>query len=154
MATTAATKPAPAAAPAAPTPVREQKLRKAQIRRFAGNSFKPVGGNYQDMEMQVPPDWNFADVLNPLAWSAVAGDVAPSEMTGFKGRLGSRVHVHSPKFYAILVIHGATLNAMKLPDGLTFICIGPQIDLKTNKMCPVDLETGLPWVDPAPAKED
>jgi hypothetical protein len=154
MATTAATKPAPAAAPAIPTPMREQKLRKAQIRRFGSDALMPLGKNYEDLEIQVPSDWNFADVLNPTAWSALANKVAPSDMTGFKGRLGSTVHVYHPKFYAILRIQEATLNAMKMPDGLTFMCIGPQIDLKTNKMCPLDLETGLPWVDPAPAKED
>lgn len=159
--TAAATKPAKtapvathAAAPSPSTsPIRAQKLRAAQIKKFGPSSLSADGfGNYARLtvgssaQWGFPADWTFADCLNPAAWSNLAGKVAADPLNGKQSMVGSIIALHHPKFYAELMIMDVVRDHLNGPCGLKLACLGPAQD-KNGKAAPRDLETGLPWVD-------
>jgi hypothetical protein len=155
MATTAATKPAPAAAPVHVTAIREQKLRKAQVKKM--RDFNALG--YGDVEIATvvaPASATYADVLNPETWANIAPRVAEDAGKTQKDRVGSLVLVNTEdnSFLVWLRINKIVRNHMGNACGVETMCVGPAVDLKTGRPAPLDLKTGLPWVDPAPAKED
>ena len=153
MATTAATKPAPAAAPA-PTPLREQRLRRAQLKKM--KDFNALG--YGDTEIATavaPASSTFADVLNPESWTNVADRVAEDALKTKKDRIGSLVLVKTEdnSFIAWLRINKIVRNHMGNACGVEMMCIGPAVDMKTGRPAPLDIRTGLAWTDPVSKDE-
>ena len=151
---------APVAASAAVTPIRAQKLRDAQTRKFVESALRRDGeGDYERLTVgsvypnwSLPVDWTFADCLNPAAWSNLAGKIAANPATGQRARIGSTIALHHPKFYADLLIKDVVRDHLGGPCGLKLICLGPAQD-KDGRAAPRDLETGLPWSDPAIEEE-
>lgn len=144
--------------PVAPQPVstlsthREQKLRAAQVKQFVPSSLQTLGmGDFDVLTQPVPAEWAFADCVNPTAWARVASKVS-RDAIGQRTRdyVGSTIKLVHPKFYADLVIRKIVRDHLDNPIGLDVACIGPAQD-KDGKGCPRNLETGLPWVDPAEA---
>lgn len=143
-----------AAAPAAPAPLpglstnRAQTLRQAQIRRISTERVKEVGHFYLPMQIKLPPEWDFADVLNPEAWSSIAPGLQASAVNGvLTDRLGTTfdVYVEDNAFYGQIIVHGLRRNKEGNADALYVTCIGPLTDPETGKGCPVDVKTGGVW---------
>ena len=156
-----AAKPAPAAAPAPAVAStahlstrRQQTLRSAQIKQFVPSALYSMGeGDHDLLTVAVPADWNFADVLNPAAWARLAGRLA-KDATGMvrsKDYIGSTVKLYRPKFHAEVAITGLVRDTFGGACGVHVVCLGPAQD-KAGLGCPRNLETGLPWVDPAVAE--
>lgn len=146
---------APASAQAA-TPAKAQTLRETKPKTFAPSSLKPLGyGVTEIMTITVPGDWDFADVLKPIAWTSVANQVAANAIKTQIDRIGSLIYVSDAKnrFIANLHISGIVRDHLGNACGVKVMCIGPSIDVKTGKPAPMDLTTGLPWVDPAKPEE-
>jgi hypothetical protein len=158
--TIAGAKPGKTAAAPAPTAVTqarpEQKLRDTKPRSFAPSSLKPLGyGETEIMTIAVPADWNFEDLMKPVAWVSVAGPIAANAIKTQVDRVGSLIYATSAggKFMAWLRIDEIVRDEMKNPCGVKVMCIGPSIDIRTGRPCPMDLKTGLPWVDPEKPRE-
>lgn len=144
------------AVPVTATAKPEQKLRDTKPRTFAPSSLKPLGyGETEIMTITVPAEWNFEDLMKPIAWVSVAGPIAANAIRTQVDRIGSLIYATSAggKFMAWLRISEIVRDEMKNPCGVKVMCIGPSIDLKTGRPCPMDLRTGLPWVDPEKPKE-
>lgn len=139
-------------APAAP---RQQTLRETKPKCFAPSALKPLGyGTTDFMTLDVPEGWTFEDVLKPIAWTSVVNGIAADPGKTQPDRVGSLIYVNTldNRFMAWLRISKICRNELKNPCGVEAICIGPSIDLKTGRPCPLDLKTGLPWVDPVKAE--
>jgi hypothetical protein len=52
------------------------------------------------------------------------------------------------------MISGIVRDNMNNPCGVNLVCVGPSVDTKTGKPCPLNLKTGLPWVDPVKPAAD
>lgn len=134
------------------TPREEQKLREVQVKKFSQNAFMPIGQNHDILTAMVPDDWTFSDVLNPMAWTNVCRIVSKDPSGSRRDKTGSRIFVESKNFSADLRISGITQDQFGQPNGLIVTCIGPQINPVTGQSCPVNITTGMAWVD-SPAKE-
>lgn len=146
-----------AASPAsAPAPAKAQSLRETKPKTFAPSSLKPLGyGETEIMTITAPGDWDFTDVMKPIAWTSVANQVAANAIKTQIDRIGSLIYLNDAKgrFMAWLRISGIVRDHLNNACGVKVMCIGPSIDVKTGKPCPLDLATGLPWVDPAKPEE-
>lgn len=150
----AQTPPQTLAAPAAIAP-EQQAQRQARQRTFSASSLTPLGyGRTEIMTIDVPPEWTFADVLRPLAWSSVVGPIAANAAKTQVDRIGSLIYVNTldNRFMAWLRITAIERDELKNPVGVKTQCVGPCLDPKTGRPCPLDLKTGLAWVDPEPAE--
>ena len=119
--TAAAAKPAKTpAAPVTPTPVREQKLREALVRKFGPSSLQPLGHDFDMLAVKVPAEWDLEDILKPVAWSNVAHLVAKDALNTRRDKIGSLIYARSEsgKFKVILTIEGITLDQFNQPNGL------------------------------------
>ena len=137
------------ATPAAAKP--EQKLREVKTKIFPPSALKPLGyGETEIMTLTVPSDWTFEDVLRPLAWTGVVGPIAANDTRTQPDRVGSLVYVNAidNSFMAWLRINRISRDHMGNPCGVETICVGPAVDPKTGRPAPLNLKTGLPWVDP------
>ena len=139
-----AAKPTKSSAPVAPSvPVKPvaQTLRQALPRKFKPSNLQEMGQDYSILTVTAPADWSFEDVLAPIAWANVFGLVARDALNTRRDKIGSLIEVRSEDhaYYAVLYI------VQVLKDGLAVQCIGPSLDPKTGKACPVDVKTGLPW---------
>lgn len=134
---------AAAKTPAATTPVaakpaeprrRDVVPRFMRISHFKGSEF--ARARYDAV---IQADDDFSDALRPGFWAHVAqglrGSMAQADRTGAFIDLGTVDHA----FYALLYVRAVT------KEGLEVQCIGPAIDPKSGRTCPVDLSTGLPW---------
>ena len=128
-----------------------QTLRETKPKTFAPSALKPLGyGTTDFMTLDVPEGWSFEDVQKSIAWTSVVNAIAADPGKTQPDRVGSLVYVNTAdnRFIATLRIQKICRNELKNPCGVETICIGPAIDLKTGRPCPMDLRTGLPWVDP------
>lgn len=145
---TAAARPGKTAAAAKPV----QTLREAKPKTLPPSSLKPLGyGETEILTLTVPPEWTFEDVLHPQAWTIVAGPIAANASRTQTDRVGSLVYVNTTdgSFMAWLRINKIVRDHMNGASGVEVLCVGPSIDLKTGRPAPLNLKTGLPWVDPA-----
>lgn len=129
-----------------------QTLRETKTKTFAPSALKPLGyGETEIMTLTVPAEWTFEDVMNPKAWVSVVGPIAANDIKTQIDRVGSLIYLNTAdnRFTAWLRISRICRDELKKPCGLEALCIGPSIDLKTGRPCPMDLRTGLAWVDPA-----
>ncbi len=140
-----------------PAPVKPaQTLREVKPKTFSPSTLKPLGyGDTEIMTITVPTGWTFEDVMKPVAWSSVVGPISANASKTQIDRVGSRILLDTADntFIAELRINRILRDNMTNPCGVELMCIGPSVDLKTGKPCPLNLKTGLPWVDPAPAEE-
>jgi hypothetical protein len=147
---TAPAKPAKAVPPIMkPAP---QTLREVKPKTFSPSSLKPLGyGETEIMTIAVPTGWTFEDVMKPVAWSSIVGPIAANSTKTQIDRVNSLIYATTAdhSFMAWLLITGIVRDAMNNPCGVNLICVGPSVDLKTGRPCPLNLKTGLPWVDPA-----
>jgi len=128
-----------------------QTLREAKPKTLPPSSLKPLGyGETEIMTLTVPTEWTFEDVLNPLAWTIVAGPIAANASRTQTDRVGSLVYVNTAdnSFVAWLRIGKILRDNMNGASGVEVLCIGPSVDLKTGRPAPLNLRTGLPWSDP------
>lgn len=142
--------------PAAPR-VKRRTLRDVKSKVFSPSSLKPLGyGETEIMTVNVPDGWTFDDVMKPIAWSSVVRPIAADDAKTQVDRVGSLIYVNTldNRFIAWLRIGAICRDHKNNPNGVAVTCIGPSIDLKTGKPCPLDLETGLPWSDPVPQKPE
>ena len=149
MATAAtATKPVPPPAAASPAAKPLKTLREALPKKFGPSSLYPLGQDYEILAVTVPDDWSFEEVMKPIAWGNVARIVARNPLSQSRDKVGSLIYASGSQFSAWLRINAVKFDGMGGACGLDVICIGPTVDLKTGKACPVDVKTGLAWVDP------
>lgn len=142
----AATKPA---VPVASTPMRAERLRRALVKQM--KDFQALG--YGDTEIAtatVPSGATFAQVMAPESWANVAPRVAEDPLKTQKDRVGSLIVLRTEdnSFFAWLRINKIVRNNLGGPCGIEVMCIGPCVDTKTGRPMPLDLKTGLAWVDP------
>lgn len=129
----------------------QQTLREAKPKTLPPSSLKPLGyGETEIMTLTLPPEWTFQDVLNPHAWTIVAGPIAANASKTQPDRVGSLVYVNTAdgSFMAWLRINRILRDHMNGACGVEVACVGPSIDLKTGRPCALNLKTGLPWADP------
>jgi hypothetical protein len=139
---------------AAKTARPEQAL--VRTKAFKPSSLKPMGyGHMETMSIVAPADWSFEDVMNPAAWAGVAAPIAQNAIKTTIDRVGSLIYVDSAAntFFGILRINKIVRDHMTNPCGVELICVGPSVDIKTGKPCPINVSTGLPWVDPKPEEK-
>lgn len=147
-------KPMPSAPVANLSTRREQSLRAALVKKFGPSALKTMGyGDYDRLAIGVPAEWGFNDCLAPISWANVASLVAEDAQKTRKSWIGSIVELHHPKFYAEVIIKAIAVDRFGGPNGLSVACVGPAQDMKTGLACPRNIETGLPWADPAPEGE-
>lgn len=152
----AATNAAPASVPAAAVEDTRPSRRQVQHKRVPIGSFKPVGHFTEAHQVLIPADWDIDDVLKPDFFTFVApGMQANPTMGSRQDRLGTVVEVITADhaFYALVYIKSLRRNSLGMADGANSVCIGPSIDPKTGKMCPVDLSTGGPWKGRSPVED-
>lgn len=151
MSDTLALQPKQTKAAAAPAQPKAPTLREAKQKGFAPSALKPLGyGETEIMTLTVPEGWTFEDVMKPIAWVSVVGPIAANDRKTQIDRIGSLIYVNTVdgRFMAWLRISEICRDELKNPCGLKATCVGPAIDVKTGRPCPLDLKTGLPWVDP------
>ena len=148
-----AAKPVKSTAPVAPVKPVAQTLREAQPRKFPPSGLQVIGQDYDVLTITAPAEWSFEDVMKPVAWSNVCGLVAKDALNTRRDKIGSLIEVRTADhaFYAVLYIGAIVLDHLGKPCGLSVQCIGPSVDPKTGKSCPVDVKTGLPWAGRAMA---
>lgn len=138
-----------------PVPTREvpKTLREMQVRKFPQSSMQIIGQDFSILTITAPADMSVDEALIPEAWVNVSRRVAMDSTNRRREWLGSLIHVHSAThaWFAIFYIRSIVYDKFKQPCGLQVACIGPSVDPKTGKACPINVATGLPWVDP---KED
>lgn len=149
---------APAAAAPAPAAVGNpgQRLRAVQTPRVSTERFREFGHFAWHQQVDMRPDWDFEDVLNPDFWSGVASFFQANAAAGVShDRLGTVVEIltRDHAYYGKVYVKGLRKNKQGVADGLIVECIGPSFDIETGKMCPVDLNTGLPWKGRKAAEE-
>jgi hypothetical protein len=129
----------PAALPQSAQPA--QTLREAAPRKLKPSNFQGSEFARARYDAVMPAEWDFDDALRPSFWSYVAHEFKKNALTGGRDRVGAFIDLGTEDhaFYAQLYVRGTTT------DGLIIQCIGPSVDPKTGKTCPVDLKTGLPW---------
>lgn len=137
-----------------PTPEVPKTMREAQIKKFPPSSLQVIGQDYSILTATAPKEWSFDDVIQPSAWVHVAHRVAKSAY--MRDSVGSLIHVRSAdhRWFAMLYIQNVLYDHMKSPCGLEVTCVGPSVDVKTGKACPIDICSGTPWRDPQPAMDD
>lgn len=136
--------------PSSPQTKHQQTLRQVKPKTLSPSSLTPLGyGRTEILTVDIPAEWTFADVMKPIAWSSVVGPVAANAAKTQVDRIGSLIYVNSVdnRFMAWLRIEVIIRDELKNPNGLKVMCVGPSIDPKTGKPCPLDLKTGLAWSD-------
>jgi hypothetical protein len=119
--TAVAAKPAKTAVPpVAPTPVREQKLREAQIKKFGPSSLQAIGHDFELLAIKVPAEWTVEDLLNPGAWANVASIVARDALNTRRDKIGSLIYARSETgaFKMLLSIEAITVDRFGQANGL------------------------------------
>lgn len=99
----------------------------------------------------LPSGWAFDEVYKPGFWTYVLKMLAKNPTSGQnESRTGSCIEVvtEDHRFYAELYIRAV------LGKGVIVQCVGPQIDRKNGKACPIDLQTGQPWMGETAIKSD
>lgn len=99
----------------------------------------------------LPSGWAFDEVYKPGFWTYILKRLAKDPISGqTRSRAGSCIEVvtEDHRFYAELYVRAV------LGKGVIVQCVGPQIDRKTGKACPVDLQTGQPWMGETAVKSD
>lgn len=119
-------------------------LRSDQTRKFVPSAVQPLGHDVEALTVLVPEDWQFRDVLQPLAWGNVAPMFAPDPANS-RGKVGSLILASSPRFIAWLRIQKVIFDTQKNPAGLEVLCIGPAFDVATGKACAISVSGGEPW---------
>lgn len=142
--------PAPTPTPAKPA----QTLRDVKQKTLPPSGLHPLGfGAVEILTVTVAGDWTFEELLKPVAWTSVAPKLARNALNTQPDRIGSLILVNSDAgFLAWLRINAVIRDHMGGPSGLDVMCIGPSFDLKTGKAAPLDIKTGLAWVDPVRAE--
>jgi hypothetical protein len=120
-------------------PFRPLERPKALLEKY----LSPPEHRYGVVHVTLPLGWTLADVLKPEAWSNLAHRFRKPSNSNDPDRVGNRVElrIEDHSFYADLYIRAVGDRSM------TVQCTGPQRDPVTGKACPIDLETGLPWVE-------
>ena len=141
-----AVKPARTVASATAAPAKS--LREVQPKTFSPSSLQPLGyGSIEILTICVPAGWTFEDVLNPVAWSGVVGQISANAARTQIDRVGSLIYVTGPDFVSWLHINRIVRDSLNNPCGLEVICMGPAVDVKTGVPCPLNIRTGQPWTD-------
>lgn len=99
----------------------------------------------------LPGGWSFDEVFKPGFWVYVLKDLQRNPVAGqTESRAGACIEIMTEdhRFYAELYIRAV------LGKGVIVQCVGPQIDRKNGKACPVDLQTGQPWIGDSGVKSD
>jgi hypothetical protein len=118
-----------------------QTLREAAPRKLKPSSFQGSEFARARFDAVMPAEWDFEEALRPAFWSYVVHEFKRNQLTGGRDRVGAFIDLGTEDhaFYAQLYVRGTTT------DGLIVQCIGPSVDPKTGKTCPVNLKTGMPW---------
>lgn len=105
---------------------------------------------YADCSARVPAGMPFEEVFRPGFWTNVVHLFQKNVAAGTPDRSGAIIHVRTEDhaYYAKLYVRAV------LARGLIVQCVGPAIDQKTGRSCPVDLATGKPWTGSVPIKSD
>jgi hypothetical protein len=99
---------------------------------------------FLDASAKIPADMPFEEVFRPAFWGNVVHLFKKDAIGGGADRAGAIIHLRTEdhSFYARLYVRAV------LERGLLVQCVGPSIDPRTGKACPVDLATGGPWTGP------
>lgn len=132
-----------------------QEPREPTIQKFTKNSMQLIGHDYSILTVTAPSGMTFENALVPGAWVNVSRLVAKNASSGRNEWLGSTIHVHAADraWFAELYIRAVVYDKFKQSCGLEVTCIGPSADPKTGKAMPIDVATGLPWVDAKAVEE-
>lgn len=105
------------------------------------SEFKPSEYAYADFSATIPSDCPFEEVLKSGFWSNVLHLVRSNTTTNEPDKTGATIQIRTQdhSYYALLYIRATMAN------GVIVKCIGPTINFETGELCPVDLQTGLPW---------
>lgn len=133
-----------AAQPAAP--VTQKTMREQQPPTLKPSDFEESQYAFLDVSAKVPAGMPFEALLSPTYWTNVINIFKRDKIAGGADRAGAIIHVRTEDhaYYARLYVRAV------LERGLIVQCIGPSLDHKTGKACPVDLATGLPWTGLTP----
>jgi len=145
--------PAKPDAPKPGTPLNDiAKIRAAEEKQFVnpravrpntmrGGDFQALEFAYADFSAVIPAGWTYEETLAPNFWTNIVGLLAPNKSTGQPDRSGAIIHLRrrDNAFYAKMYVRAV------LGNGLIVQCIGPSLDPKTGRACPIDLKTGLAW---------
>lgn len=102
-----------------------------------------IGFGYIEMTAKMPAGVAFEEVYRPNFWAGVVNILKKNIAANLPfDRTGTIIHTHTEDgaYYALLYVRAV------LERGLLVQCVGPAFDPKTGKACPVDLETGGPWL--------
>lgn len=125
-----------------------QSQRPRPVRSNVDQQRALVSGRFQASEyaracfdVVLPANWDYEDTLRPGFWANVCHLLKRNPVSGEPSRQGALIDVGTEDhaFFAKLYVR-AVLKA-----GLVVQCIGPSIDPRTGKACPIDIETGLAW---------
>ena len=133
-----------------------QAPREPVIQKFVANSMHLIGQDYAILTVTAPAGMTFENALAPEAWVNVSRRVVQGVDSRRREWIGSIVHAHSAdqSWFAHLYIRAIVYDRFKQPCGLQVACVGPSVDPKTGKAAPINVATGLPWVDPVEDAEE
>lgn len=119
-----------------------QTLREAAPRKLKPSSFQGSEFARARFDAVLPPEWDFEDAMQPEFWAYVSHKFRSNQLTGGRDRIGAFIDLATEDhaFYALLYVCDITKSG-----GLIVQCIGPSVDPKSGRTCPVDLKTGRPW---------
>lgn len=123
--------------------------RARQQQTLKPSDFAVYGSHFERLTATIPTDCMFDDAMRPEFWAYVAPSLQRDKLRNVGDRTGSVIELRRQDnaFYAELYVRKV------LQTGLEVVCIGPSIDSKTGKACPLDLVTGLPWGEPTQKSE-
>lgn len=137
-----------------PTPDVPREPRAPKVKKFPNGAIQVLGHDYSVLTIKAPSDMTFENALIPEAWVHASRKVA-MDTNRRREWIGSIIHLHSAngEWFAELYIRKVVYDKFKQPCGLAVTCIGPVSDPKTGEAMPVNVATGLPWVDPVEEAE-
>lgn len=100
---------------------------------------------FAHMSARVPAGVDFSEVIKPGFWMNVVTTFKKNQMANSPDKAGATIAIRTEDhaYYALLYVRAV------LEGGLVVQCIGPASD-KSGKACPLDLQTGMPWVGEKP----
>jgi hypothetical protein len=122
-------------------PTARQSLRKEQPKLLRPSDLQELEFAYANMSARIPAGVAFEEILKPGFWANVVRLFQKNTTTGQPDRSGALIHVRTEDhaYYGQLYVRAV------LERGLIVECVGPSIEPKTGKACPIDLDNGLPW---------
>jgi hypothetical protein len=128
----------------------QKTMREEQQRTLKLGDFQESEYAYASFSATMPAGVAFEEALKPVFWTNILHLMRNIHQINGPDKTGAVIHLRTEDhaFYAMLYVRATS------DRGLIVRCVGPAIEPKTGKACPIDLQTGLPWTGPKAVRSD